>query len=348
MYQVLPPVARDLAIELESILGTGGARTRLKVGAALAAAAVLRDTELWRSILADATEMGEADVARLALDAAMRYAYAGDTSPADATTRILRLALIGSLRSEEQAGDDPLVAECSQVIDIVHAMAIARGVELGSEEGERAAMARPAKRPDSNRSAASPGRIQDGDFGPSPDGRGVGGLREGGITPPRTNSAPPPQSDKRDSPPVSQRAEPQHARVHSSMPPNEGRKEKSGGPRVLLVDDDDSYSKLLQRMLSPLDVVCASNGIAALEHLASDGDFEIVLSKVELPDELSSAQMYDTIKRKWPHLAGRVIFVSSHGSAPEGQPLLRKPINRDSLLRTIGRLSKRIAEVHQK
>jgi hypothetical protein len=34
--------------------------------------------------------------------------------------------------------------------------------------------------------------------------------------------------------------------------------------------------------------------------------------------------------------------------APDGRPLLRKPINRDSLLRTIGRLSKRIAEVHQK
>ena len=116
---------------------------------------------------------------------------------------------------------------------------------------------------------------------------------------------------------------------------------------MLLVDDDDSYAKLLQRMLSPLNVVHASTGQSALEILAADPDFEVILSKVELP-ELTGAQLYESIKRKWPQLATQTIFVSSHGSAPDGRPLLRKPINRDSLLRTIGRLSKRIAEVHQK
>ncbi len=341
MYQVLPPVARDLAIELESLLGTGGARTRLKVGAALACAAVLRDHDLWRALLIDAGQMGEADVARLALDAAMRYAYAGDTSPADATTRILRLALIHSLRSEELGGDDPLVGECSAVIDIVHALVIARAVDQTTEDMERASsFLRLGKRPDSNRAADQ-----------AADGRAD--VRESRNPPhqtPQRNSAPPVFDVRADSQPVSQRGEAlRGSRGNSSMPPaDSGRmKDKGGGPRVLLVDDDDSYAKLLQRMLSPLDVVHASTGTGALEVLGADSDFEIILSKVELP-EMTGAQMYETIKRKWPALAAQVIFVSSHGSAPDGRPLLRKPINRDSLLRTIGRMSKRIAEVHQK
>ncbi len=358
MYQVLPPVARDLAIELESLLGTGGARTRLKIGAALACAAVMRDHDLWRALSIDAGQMGEADVARLALDAAMRYAYAGDTSPADATTRIIRLALIHSLRSEELAGDDPLVAECSAIIDIVHALAIARSVDQTAEDMERASsFLRIGKRPDSNRTSGSPGRLPEAEQEGSADGRDSripprntpernGAQRN---TPERNNHSAPPVFDRSDAPPQSQRTEALRGRVQSSVPPaDSGRqKEKSGGPRVLLVDDDDSYAKLLQRMLSPLDVVHASTGQMALEFLAADTDFEIILSKVELP-ELTGAQMYETVKRKWPALAAQMIFVSSHGSAPDGRPLLRKPINRDSLLRTIGRMSKRIAEVHQK
>jgi len=349
MYQVLPPVARDLAVELESLLGTGGARTRLKVGAALACAAVMRDHDLWRALQIDAGEMGEADVARLALDAAMRYAYAGDTSPADATTRIVRLALIHSLRSEELAGDDPLVAECSEVVSIVHALAIARAVDQSSEDLERAtSFLRLGKRPDSNRANVNSdeeSRAEKRDSRLPPLGVGPHHVSP---TPPgvRSSTAAPPVFEReRENAPVSQRPR----AVQSSVPPaDSGRqKEKTGGPRVLLVDDDDSYAKLLLRMLSPLDVVHASTGASAMDILAADSDFEIILSKVELP-EVSGAQMYETIKRKWPHLATQTIFVSSHGSAPDGRPLLRKPINRDSLLRTIGRISKRIAEVHQK
>lgn len=346
MYQVLPPVARDLAIELESLLGTGGARTRLKIGAALACSAVMRDHDLWRALLIDAGEMGEADVARLALDAAMRYAYAGDTSPADATTRIIRLALIHSLRSEELGGDDPLVAECSEIIDIVHALAIARAVDQTAEDMERASsFLRLGKRPDSNRTSAngdgeeSRGEKRDSRLPPLP-----GSPKN---TPPGRNHSAPPVFERGDAAPISQR-EGLRGRVQSSVPPADpGRQKEKGAIRVLLVDDDDSYAKLLQRMLSPLDVVHASTGAGALDLLAADTDFEIILSKVELP-EVTGAQLYETVKRKWPHLASQMIFVSSHGSAPEGRPLLRKPINRDSLLRTIGRMSKRIAEVHQK
>ena len=115
--------------------------------------------------------------------------------------------------------------------------------------------------------------------------------------------------------------------------------------RVLVVDDDDGYRKLLGRMLSPLDVSFASGSNAALELLTThQGDFEVIVSKVELPD-VTGAQLFEQIKRKWPHLSERVIFTSSHGAAPEGGILLRKPINRDSLLRAIGRVSKQIAEM---
>ena len=355
MYQVLPPVARDLAIELETMLGNGGARTRLKIGAALAAAAALRDHDLWRALMLDAGAMGEADVARLSLDAAMRFAHGGATPPSDATTRILRLALLRGLRSDEPEGDDPIVNDCAAVVGIIYALSIARSVDQTSEDMERAAsFLRLGRRPDSNRTGgAAPAE--------TPPPRGVSDHRS--SNPDLRNTAPP-QSDprvenaasfssQRPSPnPRSDRERDRDragGRIQSSRPPSgePGRqKEKSAGPRVLLVDDDESYRKLLQRMLSPLEVVHASTGLGALEVLATDGDFEVILSKVELP-ELSGAQMYETIKRKWPHLANVVIFVSSHGSAPEGQPILRKPINRDSLLRTIGRISKRIAEVHR-
>ena len=352
MLQVLPPVARDLAFELETELGNGGARTRLKLGAALAAAAALRDDELWRSLVTDASGHGEADIAPLALQAAMRFAHAGSDASSDATTRILRLALLralhGHITPDAQPGVDPLVDECAVVVEIVHALAIARAVDRTAEDIERvASFLRLGKRQESSPVAAdprrsTPPRIEDAKAStvspasPRLDPEIPRDRRFESPTPPGVDA-------RSDRPPASVRG----AGASSSKPPGELRRSDApnGSPRVLVIDDDESYRKLLDRMLSPLDVVHAASGAAALETLAADGDFEVILSKVDLP-EVSGAQILDTIKKKWPHLASRVVFVATTGTAPEGQTLLRKPINRDSLLKTIARVSKAIADMH--
>jgi CheY-like chemotaxis protein len=364
---VLPPIARDLAIELEMAIGQGGARTRLKIGAALAAAAALRDDELWRALAMDAGSHGESDVGPLALDAAMRFAHQGESAPSDATTRILRLALVRAFHGERgsQSAADPLVDECANVAEIVHALAIARSVDRTAEDIDRAASflrlprRRLSSRPedealiDAAKSPSSRPRIETSKPAskPPPEAASSKPPSEGRIP---VKTTPAPQSN-RDGAPISQRgagASPVPPGVSASNPPDAGRRTTpSGHPRtlrVLVVDDDEGYRRLLGRMLSPLEVVNASNGASALEMLATtQGEFEVILTKLELP-EVSGIELFEMIKRKWPQLVSRVIFVSAHGSAPDGQTMLRKPISRDSLLHTISRVSKKIAEMNDK
>jgi two-component system chemotaxis response regulator CheY len=363
LLQVLPPIARDLAIELEIAIGQGGARTRLKLGAALAAAAALRDDELWRALAMDAGSHGESDVGPLALDAAMRFAHVGEAAPSDATTRILRLALVRAFHGERGAhtAADPLVDECANVAEIVHALAIARSVDRTAEDIDRAASflrlpqrRRLSSRPedealiDAAKVPSSVPRLEAGKPASKPPSEASSSKppSEGRI-PAKT---PAPTSD-RDRAPISQRgaaASPVPPGARVSNPPDGRSTTPSGHPRtlrVLVVDDDEGYRKLLGRMLSPLEVVNASNGAAALELLATQGEFEVILTKLELP-EVSGVELFEMVKRKWPQLVSRVVFVSAHGSAPDGQTMLRKPISRDSLLHTIGRVSKKIAEMN--
>jgi DNA-binding response OmpR family regulator len=115
---------------------------------------------------------------------------------------------------------------------------------------------------------------------------------------------------------------------------------------VLVVDDDPLVRRAIARKFRRQQVTLAENGVAAtraLEHSRPD----IIVSDLKMP-EMDGLALAEEVKRRWPELADRIVFVSGTGSqiqraeleAPS-QRVLRKPVE--------GRqLESRIAEVLEK
>lgn len=117
------------------------------------------------------------------------------------------------------------------------------------------------------------------------------------------------------------------------------------GPRsrILIVDDEASVVRLLQRMLvARHDVVVAPSGRDALEILRADDDFDAVLCDVMMPD-LTGADVHRAIARESPALAARFVFVTggafgerarAHVEATK-QPVVTKPFRRSEVLSVV-------------
>jgi len=115
---------------------------------------------------------------------------------------------------------------------------------------------------------------------------------------------------------------------------------------VLVVDDDPLVRRAIARKFRKQQVTLAENGVAAtraLEHSRPD----VIVSDLKMP-EMDGLALAEEVKRRWPELADRIVFVSGTGSqiqraeleAPS-QRVLRKPVE--------GRqLESRIAEVLEK
>lgn len=112
---------------------------------------------------------------------------------------------------------------------------------------------------------------------------------------------------------------------------------------VLVVDDDPLVRRSIARKFRKQQVTLAENGVAAtraLEHSRPD----VIVSDLKMP-EMDGLALAEEVKRRWPELADRIVFVSGTNSqiqraeleAPS-QRVLRKPVQ--------GRqLESRIAEV---
>jgi DNA-binding response OmpR family regulator len=115
---------------------------------------------------------------------------------------------------------------------------------------------------------------------------------------------------------------------------------------VLVVDDDPLVRRAIARKFRKQQVTLAENGVAAtraLEHSRPD----VIVSDLKMP-EMDGLALAEEVKKRWPELADRIVFVSGTGSQIEragleapSQPVLRKPVE--------GRqLESRIAEVLEK
>jgi DNA-binding response OmpR family regulator len=116
--------------------------------------------------------------------------------------------------------------------------------------------------------------------------------------------------------------------------------------RVLVVDDDPLVRRAIARRFKKQQVTLAENGLAAtraLEHERPD----VIVSDLKMP-EMDGLALAEEVKRRWPELAERIVFVSGAGSqiqraeqAAPAQRVLRKPVE--------GRqLENRIVEVLEK
>lgn len=116
--------------------------------------------------------------------------------------------------------------------------------------------------------------------------------------------------------------------------------------RVLVVDDDPLVRRAIARRFKKQQVTLAENGLAATRALEQSRP-DIIVSDLKMP-EMDGLALAQEVKRRWPELADRIVFVSGTGSqiqraeleAP-AQPVLRKPVE--------GRqLENRIVEVLEK
>jgi DNA-binding NtrC family response regulator len=115
---------------------------------------------------------------------------------------------------------------------------------------------------------------------------------------------------------------------------------------VLVVDDDPLVRRALARRLSKQQVTFAENGVAATRELERSRP-DVIVSDLRMP-EMDGLALAEEVKRRWPELADRIVFVSGTGSqilraeveAPS-QPVLRKPVEGAVL-------ENRIAEVLEK
>ncbi len=109
--------------------------------------------------------------------------------------------------------------------------------------------------------------------------------------------------------------------------------------RILVVDDEPSLRRTLERALTSFDyqVVSVADPHSAYLRL-DESRFDLVLLDLRLP-QMAGDTFFLAIVRRWPRLLGRIILMSgdpplSHPDWPAeltGCPILTKPFTLDSL-----------------
>jgi CheY-like chemotaxis protein len=116
--------------------------------------------------------------------------------------------------------------------------------------------------------------------------------------------------------------------------------------RILVVEDEPHIRDFLVDFLTALGhrVESAANGNEALALLA-ERSFALILSDLQMP-EMDGETLYQKIAQTWPHLASRVIFVTS--GTPSSSldvfagglrvPLVQKPFDPRMLQKLVERM----------
>lgn len=116
--------------------------------------------------------------------------------------------------------------------------------------------------------------------------------------------------------------------------------------RVLIVEDERALARALRRMLgADHEIVVAEGGRHALEVLAADPHFDVVLCDVMMPD-LTGADLHREVSGRSPELGRRFVFMSGGAFGAQarsyvdatGQPMLAKPFDRRQLSRALAAL----------
>ena len=118
-----------------------------------------------------------------------------------------------------------------------------------------------------------------------------------------------------------------------------------GVRRILVVDDDPEILDLLATMIATEGHTAdtAVDGRAALEKIAAL-EYDLILCDIIMPG-LDGAGLYDALQRRWPHLLGRLVFVSGYADglderlrqfiAQNNVPIISKPFKRAQISEAI-------------
>jgi PAS domain S-box-containing protein len=119
--------------------------------------------------------------------------------------------------------------------------------------------------------------------------------------------------------------------------------------RILIVDDEDTVLRTLQRILSEHQLVCASSVREALDIIEAGDQFDLILSDIMMP-EATGIALYESLLARDPALAAKVTFMTGGAltakvdaflvSVPN--PHIEKPFSVQELRSEIRRLLERI------
>ncbi len=88
-------------------------------------------------------------------------------------------------------------------------------------------------------------------------------------------------------------------------------------PRLLVVEDEAPLQRVLERGLSKhFDVKLANDGVEALAVVASDPEFDLVLTDLRMPN-LDGFGLHDELVKRHRELAARTVFMSGSTADPD-------------------------------
>ncbi len=94
--------------------------------------------------------------------------------------------------------------------------------------------------------------------------------------------------------------------------------------RILVVDDEPSIRRMMQRLLSSdHEVVTAASGVEARRLLEVDSKFDIVLCDLMMP-EMTGMELHAWLAIHVPRLARRVVFISGGAFTPNAAAYLER------------------------
>ncbi len=114
----------------------------------------------------------------------------------------------------------------------------------------------------------------------------------------------------------------QEAPAATSSPP----KKDLACAAVLVVDDEPAIGLIFRRVLRDHEVTAVTTAKEALDVLDSGKHFDIIFSDLMMP-EMSGMEFFAELTRRWPHLAGRAVFVSGGAFTPGAQAFLDRVEN---------------------
>jgi signal transduction histidine kinase/DNA-binding response OmpR family regulator len=129
----------------------------------------------------------------------------------------------------------------------------------------------------------------------------------------------------------------------SLLPGQATQRAEKRRPRILVIDDEPPLGVAMGRVLRrEFEVVLATGGAQALDLVASDQSFDVLLCDLQMP-EMSGMDFHDHLLARWPQLASRIVFMSGGASTPRAQdflqrtnrPWLAKPMEPAELISTV-------------
>ncbi|MET0387453.1 MAG: response regulator [Polyangiales bacterium] len=106
-------------------------------------------------------------------------------------------------------------------------------------------------------------------------------------------------------------------RVAQSMPVQSGGRRL----RILIVDDEPSVVRALQRALREHELVAAFSGLEAIKVFDSGQRFDIVFCDLMMA-QLSGMEVFDIVKRRFPELKERFIFMTGGAFTQQAKDFL--------------------------